>query len=137
TPGSMPRDGAISAPSSQQPRLLLAQARRTTTAVGGRASGNRYGSPLGQQPGGMPMGTGPSPFGTTPPLASLISFLGNLAYLVFMGIGVAHIHGLSTGSTVGVALISGVATIVLFFLFLIVIGVGFAALLVGTHQLGH
>jgi hypothetical protein len=138
TPGFPPRTGSITVPGSAQPRLVFARSRGFNPAVRSLAAGDRFGSAPNASRAGLPMGPGGSPFGRTSPLATLISLLGVGVYLVFMGIGVAHIHCLSTGGAVGVAVISGIATVVMFVLFVIILGVGIAALAVaGSRGFGH
>jgi len=50
-----------------------------------------------------------------------------------MGIGVSHIHRLSSGAAAGVALLSAVMSAVLFLIVMIALGMGCAAMLVGTR----
>jgi hypothetical protein len=75
--------------------------------------------------------------GAIPALLLLAQFVAGIVYLVFMGIGVTHIHGLSTGAAAGVAVISGVAAVVLWIIFVVMIGVLFAAILVGMRGAAH
>ncbi len=78
-----------------------------------------------------------SPMRNASPLSFLILFLMIVVYLVYLGIGVSHIHGLTAGAAVGVALISGVVSIVLFVVCVIVISVGLVALLAGLRGVGR
>jgi hypothetical protein len=71
------------------------------------------------------------------PLAILVFVVGLVWYLALLGTGVAHIHRLGTGASAGVAILSGIASIVLIVLIIGVIGVAFAAMLVGMRGMGQ
>jgi hypothetical protein len=133
-PGLGLQGPAIVVPGGEQPRLQFARVSNRRAFPGRTADGKMYRSPASQGFRGMPTGpAGRSPLSAIPLLILLAEFVAGIVYLVFMGIGVAHIHGLSTGAAAGVAIISGVVAIVLCVIFVVMIGVLFAAILVGMR----
>jgi hypothetical protein len=133
-PGLGVQSPAIIVPGGAPAHLQFARVRRQRAFSGGIAGRQMYRPPVSPGYGGMP--TGPaagSPLGAMTPLILLAFFVAGIVYLIFMGIGVAHIHGVGPGAAVGVVIISGVVAFVLYLVIVVVLGVLLAAILVGMR----
>jgi hypothetical protein len=129
TPGFGPGRTGVIVPDQEEPRMLLAQAGGRPGFPGGTGARPMPGNPAGQFSG--------FPMAQQSPLASLLNLVGLAYYLALLGVGVCHIHRLSTGGAVGVAVLSGVAAVVLFIVFVVVLGVAFAAIAMGMRGVGR
>jgi hypothetical protein len=67
----------------------------------------------------------------------LVTLVGLVVYVLYLGIGVYQVHNVSTGSAAGVAIVSAIAGVFIVFMIAMLLGVFFAALLVGMRGAMH
>ena len=133
-PGLGAQGPSIIVPGEEPAQLQFARVSHRRAFSGGAAAGRIYRAPVSQGFPGMPAGpAAASPMGAMSPLILLAFFVAGIVYLIFMGIGVAHIHGIGSGAAVGVVILSGVAAFVLYVILAVMLGVLFAAILVGMR----
>jgi hypothetical protein len=106
-PGTMPRRGPIGLPGR------------------GGDSAHPYGRPAS------------SPMSGANPIALIFVLAAASVYLIYLGMGVYHVHNVSSGAAVGVSIISGIAAIVLEFVIVMLLSVFLVALIAGMRGAMH
>jgi hypothetical protein len=145
-PAAGPNSGASSRvlqrPYQTVPYLRLARAVHSQGEGSGRllrVPGRRIPHVSPQGPGNsFPYGQASrSPLNSANPIAMLLALVGLVVYVIYLGIGVYHVHNVCTGSAAGVAIVSAIAGIFIVFMLAMLLGVFVAAVLMGMRGAMH